>query len=130
MIIKDEQGRERAFEKLAALNLKKPWELEIKPYKKNRTEAQNKLLWKWLHIWGQDLGYSDKEIYEIAVAQCWPLIEEELVCMGNRIPRQRRTSLLNTKDFSEFLNNIDIKASETGTVLPHPEDLYHAAMLK
>lgn len=130
LIIKDEQGRDRAFEKLAALNLNKPWELEIKPYRKNRTLAMNRLLWMWLHIWGQDLGYSDTEIYEIAVDQCWPLIEEELICHGVKVPRQRRTSLLNTKEFSDFLNSIDIKASETGTVLPHPDSLYFEAMLK
>jgi hypothetical protein len=130
MIIKDESGRERAFEKIAALNLKKPWDLELKPYKKNRSNAQNRLLFMWLHIWGQDLGYTDKEMYEIAVNQCWPFVEDELTCMGNAVPRQRRTSLLNTKDFTLLLNNIDIKASETGTVLPHPDDLYHEAMLK
>ena len=130
MIIKDEQGRDQAFKKLASLNLLKPWRLNLEPYKKNRSAAQNKLFHLWLHIWGQDLGYSDVEIYDIAVSQCWPIIDEELTSNGFNIPRQRRTSSLKTKEFSDFLNNIDMKAGETGTVLPHPEDLYMEAMLK
>lgn len=130
MIIKDEQSRERAFEKLAALNLKKPWEIELKPYKHSRSNSQNKLLWLWLNLWGQDLGYTKDEMYDVAVAQLWPINDDELRCHGENVPRQRRTSSLNTKEFSDFLNNIDIKASETGTVLPKPEELYMAAMLK
>jgi hypothetical protein len=128
MIIKDEAGRERAFEKIAAINLSKPWELEIKPYKKNRTAAQSRLMWMWFGLWGQDLGYTKDEMYDVAVDQLWPIHEEELTCNGISVARQRRTSNLNTKDFADFLNNIDMKASETGTVLPHPEDLYCEAM--
>ena len=128
MIISDEEDKQSAIAKIGNLNLEKIWRVDVSEYKCNRSKAQNRLLWIWLTIWGDDLGYTKEEMYDVAVHFCWPLPEQELICNGKQVSRQRRTSQLNTKTFSEFLDHIDRKAAQQGTLLPRPEDMYFEAM--
>ena len=117
----------RAISFLKSLSLAKVWTLEIKLYRKDRSAAQNKLLWMWLTIIGNELGYTKDEIYEEMVDLYLPMIEMRRF-NGEKREVRLTTSKLNTKEFTEFLSNIDLFASGMGIILPHPEDLMWEAM--
>jgi hypothetical protein len=129
VILKDQHTLQNVINKLSSLNMDRPWWVEVTRCKNTRSIAQNKLFWMWLKIWGDDLGYSKDEMYDVVVSRLWPLHDEErLSYNGQEVARQRRTSQLTTKDFTALLDNIDREAANTGTVLPKPEDIYYEAM--
>jgi hypothetical protein len=127
MIIHNESDKDRAISHIKALNIDKPWLVDIKPYKKNRSLAQNKLYWKWITCIGDSIGYESDELHAIMADK---FLHDEIVEYGGKqIKKDKSTSRLNTKEFTEYLEKIDrFAASELGIVLPSPEDLYYEAM--
>ena len=91
------------------------YSLEIKTW--TRTLEQNNLYWKWLTIIGNDLGYFKNEMHEIFIDMYAPVLT--FADLRNK-PRQRkvRTSEMTRKQMSEYMNQIEIFASEQGIVLP------------
>jgi len=126
-IIHDEKGRNLALSYLNAVSLTMPLRIEIKPYKRNRSASQNKLMWLWFQIIGDDLGYTKDEVYFEMTERYLPM-ELKTRFNGEKCPRRLGTSDLNTKEFTDFLNDIDLFAAGMGIVLPHPEDLMWEAM--
>ena len=127
MIIRSQEDKNKALNRISMLATDKPWQVEIKPYKKNRTLAQNKLMWLWLTCIGDDIGYTPEEMYDIMVDKLLP--DEYIEYGGKQIKKNKSTSRLNTKEFTVFLEHMDRWAvSEMGIVLPSPEDLYYEAM--
>jgi hypothetical protein len=127
MKIESSLDKERAINKIKSLNLDKPWSVDIKPYKKNRSLAQNKLYFMWMKIIGDEIGYTSEEIHAIMADRF--LTTEFVEYGGNKIKRDKSTSKLNTKEFTEYLESIDRwAAGEMGIVLPSPEDLIFEAM--
>lgn len=119
--------REQAISYLKSLNIDKPMVAEIKPFRRNRTNAQHRLLFMWLSIIGQELGYETEEIH--AVFKDKFLTGETVVFQGKGFYVTPTTTTLNTKEFTEYLDKIDrFASSELGIVLPHPEDCYFEAM--
>ena len=133
-LIFNREQKAEVINAINSLNLETKWQIEIKKYRKNRSDAQNRLLWMWLDILGRELGYIDElgrgkgDMYDIAVDQCWPHGYEEITFKEKKIIKQRKTSKLDTKDFTVFLNNIDMLAIGLGIILPKPDDLYFEAM--
>lgn len=126
-VLRDEDSRLRAIKHIEALSLEKPWQVDIKLYRKNRSSAQNRLYWMWLTIVGDDLGYTKKEMHKVFAKKFLPL--DVTVAMGETVNDTKSTTDLNTKEFTEYLEEIDIfSSSELGIVLPHPADLYYEAM--
>lgn len=127
MIITNESDKDRAISHIKALNIDKPWSIDIKLYKKNRTAAQNRLMWKWLTCIGDDIGYTENEMYDIMVDKFLP--DEFIEYAGKQVKKNKSTSRLNTKEFTVYLEKIDrFAAAELGIVLPSPEDCYYEAM--
>lgn len=127
MIINNESDKDRAISHIKALNIDKPWSVDIKPYRKNRSLAQNKLMWLWFKVIGDDLGYTENEIYDIMADKFLP--DETIEYDGKQIKKNKSTSRLNTKEFTEYLEKIDRwAAGEMGIILPSPEDLIYEAM--
>ena len=127
MIVRNESDKDRAISRIKALCMDKPWQMECKLYKKNRSLSQNKLYFMWMKVIGDSIGYTSEEMHAIMADEF--LTTEFVEYGGNKIKRDKSTSRLNTKEFTEYLENIDRwAASEMGIVLPSPEDLYFEAM--
>ena len=121
------EDRDRVINYLKLINIEKPIAVSIKPYKPNRSAAQNRLLWKWLTIMGNDLGYTKDELYVVMGDMFLGYIEIE--CMGKKISQLVSTSSLKVKPFAEYLTRIErFAASELGIVLPNKDDEYFEAM--
>ena len=128
-LIFNESHKLEIIETIRALNSEFKWQVEVKRYRKNRSDCQNRLLWLWLGVIGDELGYHKDEMYDVVVDQCWPCGMEEVLFCEKKIVRQRKTSQLNSKEFTVFLNNIDSLSLGLGIILPKPEDVYLEAML-
>ena len=127
MIIRNESDKDKAIGHINALNMDKPWQMECKPYKKNRSLSQNKLYFMWMKVIGDSIGYTSEEMHAIMADKF--LTTEFVEYGGNKIKRDKSTSRLNTKEFTEYLEKIDRwAAGEMGIVLPSPEDLIYEAM--
>jgi hypothetical protein len=127
MIIKTQDDKNKALNRISMLVLEKPWQIDIKPYKKNRTLAQNNLMWLWLTCIGNEIGYTENEMYDIMVDKFLP--DETIEYGGKQIKKNKSTSRLKVKEFTVFLEHVDRWAvSEMGIILPCPEDIYFEAM--
>ena len=127
MIIRNESDKDRAMRYINTLNMDKPWRMECKPYKKNRSLSQNKLYFMWMKVIGDSIGYTSEEMHAIMADKF--LTTEFVEYGGDKIKRDKSTSKLNTKEFTEYLEKIDRwAASEMGIVLPSPGELIWDAM--
>lgn len=107
----------------------RPWQIEIKPYRKQRTLSQNALYWKWLEIIGADLGYDRDEIHDILREKFLPVSCETIL----GVTRRRLTSTshpdFTTAMMSEYMAAIErFCATDLDIYLPHPDDEYHEKM--
>ena len=127
MIIHNDSDKDRVISHIKALNVGKPWSVDIKLYKKNRSLSQNKLYFMWLKCIGDDIGYDSQDLHAIMADKFLP--DEIVEYGGKQIKKDKSTSRLNTKEFTEYLEKIDRWAvTEMGIVLPSPDDLIFEAM--
>ena len=136
-ILRDASIRNRLKVKLDAmeLNSEKPFEVLIRPYKKNRSLAQNNLMWKWLTVIANHLRdehglqTTDEDLKSYYQSLYLGIRAYEMPGKTQPHGRIRGTSELNTAEFTEFLNRIEVYANaELGINLPHPEDIYYEAL--
>jgi len=125
--ITTESERESFLSYFKALSLAKPLSVDIKLYRRNRSASQNKLMWLWLQVIGDDLGYTKDETYHEMSELYLPVITMRRFD-GKKQETRLTTSKLNSKEFTDFLNNIELFAAGMGIILPHPEDLMWEAM--
>lgn len=126
-IINSPETLENALQGLKALNLDKPWRMTVKPYRKQRSNAQNRLYWMWLKEIEQETGNESEDMHFFFRIKFLEIIKREV--MGVAATEARSTTSLDTKEFTEYLDKIDRFTAETiGIVLPHPDILYYEAM--
>lgn len=124
----DEERRHRAVEFLRMLKLNRDIQVDIKEYKRDRSLAQNRLMWSWYGVIGKDLGYDPEDLHEEMKARV--LGVERRMVQGPEgsielvIPKS--TSKLKVNEMSRFLEAIEVLASSLGITLPHP-DIYDVA---
>ena len=111
------------------------YRVEVKRNYDRRTLAQNSLL----HLWCNESSREYATIYgPYYKPVSWKeyfkqmFLGEQSDHINSRIITYlKHTRELNRKEFTEFLNNIDLYvSSEFQIQLPHPEDLYYVAMDK
>ena len=123
-----------------------PIEVTVGPYKKNRSLAQNSMMWMWLTAHAKEFGTTKERAYEEfkyyhvrpifirddedggftaleSAAQLNPGMMKALINVIS-------TSHLNTGQFSEALDEFDKRTAARGLALPHPDDLWHESMGK
>jgi hypothetical protein len=100
--------------------------IEIKRNLDSRSTKQNKLYWQWLTVM-TETGYTKDEMHVIMRDKF--LGYEEVTTKTDVIRVLRSTTDLKVGEFKDYLEQIDIFASEYGIVLPRPEDLYFESML-
>lgn len=127
MIITDESDKDRAINHIKALNIDKPWQMELKPYRKNRSLAQNNLYRMWVEVIANELGYTHDEMHAILSNMFGE--KETVEFNGDIVEVIKSTIKLTTKEFTDRLENIDRwAAGEMGIVLPSPDDLIWEAL--
>ena len=119
-IVKDSSILGNAIAFISKLDFFKPWLIDIKPYKKNRSTAQNRLYWKWLEIISAETGYTRDELHELFKRVY--LGSEDKIILGKQINIAKSTTGLSTTDFTNFLISIEAEAMDLGITLPHPQD--------
>ena len=119
-ILIDEQRRGNALEFIRSLNIRKPYSIEIKEYRKNRSTAQNRLYWSWLRVLSAFTGYGDDELHELFKIRLLGTVEKKI--MGDTIKIPRSTTSLTTREFTEYLEKIELAAMTMGVSVPHPDD--------
>lgn len=127
-ILREERIRENCLRVIGALNLDLPWAVVIRPYKKDRSLAQNRLYWDWLTLIGTETGYDKDDLHEALAEKFLPPVPVRAV-LGEIIHRRRSTTTLSVAEFTAYLVTIErFAASDLGIQLPRPEDMYHEAM--
>ena len=135
IILTGQEQVDLAIDILAGPPLVPVHQLEIRPFKSSRSLAQNNLF----HMWCRQVSLDYAETYgQFYSPAHWKIYFKEMFLgyesieiNGKIINELRHTSKLNVKQFSEFLEQVDMySGSEFSIILPHPEDLYRNAMHK
>lgn len=129
-----------------AINEGKPLVVEIRPESKDRSKAQNRLYWKWLHEIHRKTGNDEDQLHFefkkkfligilkrddkdyadmcLAISTLKQSESEQFEAIANGVIRETSTTRMDTKQFTEYLNLIEAFALKTfGMVLPVPDDL-------
>ena len=129
-IVRTEQDRDQAL--AAVRDALLPARVEVKAYKKNRSLAQNRLLHMWMKCLSDHWYESTGELF---AADVWKLqckrqfLGDEVIELpgGNVLEQVRKTSKLNTQEFTDFLQLIEIwAADDLECLLPRPDEYYEA----
>ena len=128
-VIKSKEIRQNAVNAVKNIRAEPLMSVEIKPYKKNRSLAQNRLYWMWINIFAQHInGSTSKEsLEEIHTLFKVRFLGTEERFVDNKkliIPKSTRT--LNTKEFTEYLQKLEMLAVELDLTLPYPTDYQYA----
>jgi len=148
IIIRSEQDARRAWACIvnAKASADNPVEVTVKPYELTRSQAQNRLYRKWLHIIADSTGDDADNLHEaFKVKYLVPILCKYDDSYAERIQAVRdlrragnaeyadyaralilecltSTTKLKKKGFTEYLEHVERGAAELGIVLPHPED--------
>jgi len=118
------------------------YEVTVQVHNQTRSIAQNRMMWMWLKLiadyvnehspeqydeFGNIILYSDEDFHELFKKTYLPT---KVIDFSGTVCRvAKSTTKLKTSEFTNYLENIDwYSAKHLGLVLPHPDDLYWAAM--
>lgn len=127
----------------------KPLVVEVRPESKDRSKAQNRLYWKWLHEIHKKTGNDEDQLHfefkkkfligilkrddDEYAAMCLAISalkqseSEQYRAIADGVIRETSTTRMDTKQFTNYLQLIEVFAlKEFGMVLPVPDDLKYA----
>ena len=134
-VIRDLSDRDRVNQELSRRRAQFPLTVEIKPYRKGRSAAQNRLYFKWLgeiadHIEASTgERYSTDDLHEFFRDLYLP---QKVIDLAGEVRKARKSSAkLTVAEFSEYLERIEHYATDSLFCrLTHPEDIYWQALMK
>ena len=87
-----------------------------------RSISQNALMWMWFNCIAHETGQNKTDIYDYYRML---FLTRKVIINGKEVSVSSGTSSIDTRQFTEFLNNIQSDAAtEFGIRLPTPEDMY------
>lgn len=113
---------------VAAIDVKKSWCISVEPWKRKRSDAQNRFLWgvayaMILEQGGETLGgWTRDDLHEYFLGECfgWEMLEG----FGRKRMRPlKRSSALTTEEFKEYLMFLEQRCMDMG-MGPFPEPVY------
>lgn len=122
-LIRTEADLNRLYDEIEKLILDGEVEVEFGFYVPKRTIAQNKLLWAYYEDIGRQIGYTSKDIHLYYRSE---FLKPKLKTILDRTMYELpSTTELSTKEFAEYLTNIEVHAAQHGYSLsaPHYRDL-------
>lgn len=121
--IHDQDSMNVAIQTIGNLNLDKTFIMDLEPKKDSRSLDQNRLMWKWHGIVGNEIGHIPPETHIIVMKEI--LAPKHFEYKGEMYA-EYSTSKLNIKEMSVFLRDYYIWANaEHGINLPCPEDMHY-----
>lgn len=123
--IKQESDKGKATGYINKLDLSngKTYNLAISVKRAIRSLSQNKLYWLWLTCIEHETGNEKETLHEYFKQEY--LGRMSVPIFGSEVYPCRSTTGLNTKEYTAYLNNIQVFASsELGVILPVPSDLH------
>jgi len=124
-IITDEWRRRNCCEAVSSITEYGKYSVEIKPYKKNRSKAQNRLMWQMYNAIDIQTSTPADEIHEQMKVSV--LGVDKRIVSGQPLIIPKSTTNLNTKEMTHFLQAIEALAKDLGVRLP-TNDEYNYAM--
>ena len=85
----------------------------LKENKDYRTNAQNKLWWKYMQIMGGELGYSKDEMHDICKLK---FLKRERFEDGIKVEYLKSTAQLTKKEFKKLVDDVIIWAAKTFSI--------------
>jgi len=123
-VIRNERILRLVLRELGLLDLKKPWLVQVEPWVARRSLDQNAFLHAVpLRLICNHTGHSIDEMKDYLLMEAFGTVEKDV--LGKIIVRPvKRSSDLNTKEFSWFLDWIENWAIETvGLLIPRPNEI-------
>lgn len=123
--------RDNAISAILDLPMDYSHEVVIRKAKSKRSQAQNKLYWKWMELLANETGYTKPQWHEFFKAK-FILPKIEMITMFDKtIPSQTPTTTKESvKEFTDYLNEIELWVMDNmGYSFPVDDD-YRKAMEK
>jgi hypothetical protein len=105
------------------------WEVTVKKYKRDRSDAQNSALWGLAYkIMAEETGNDPDDLHVYFCGEFFGWREVDV--LGKKKVKPRRTTtrdengkrdVIKTSEFSDFFNTIQRRAAEIGIYIPDPE---------
>lgn len=105
------------------------FQVDIKPYKEERSLDQNGLYWMWLTIMAKHFSRPGKKITKEDMHDMMRFkflgLEDKVVGKTVIEGQLKSTKKLNTGEFSHYLNQIEMWCTDLGLILPVPMGSYY-----
>lgn len=126
IILRDDTMRARVLDLIARLDLSKPWEITVKPWRKKRTLSQNALYHKWLGevvaMVAEHTGHDHDDIHDFCKRK---FLKPRVVEINGEVHERYTTTDLETPEMSAYMDKVyGWATSELGLLLPLPEELH------
>jgi hypothetical protein len=108
IVLDSEPRREHALKVLSLLKLDRPKVVTVEDYHPQRSNSQNRRLWKLHSLAAEVTGYSAEEMHEHSLCKHFGFAEKEVTDLFTgeitikRIPN-KRSSVRDTKEFSAYM---------------------------
>ena len=118
IILRGQAQKDHALKSLMNIefNPDKLMELTIKPFKKNRSIAQNSLYWKWMMICAHEMGYTKEGMHQTFMRE---LLAPIIIDTPSGDVMEYSTRKLNVKEMAAYMEQVSFTAGEYGVKLPH-----------
>ena len=123
-IIKNNQVLENCIKAIKDIKPEDNMQVEIKPYVAKRSLDQNALYHMWLTVIADYTGYTKDEMHDVMRARYLPL--NFRVVDGIKLNELTSTTKLTTKQFGDYMREIEAFAVENDIKLPYPEELIYS----
>ena len=109
----------------------KSWRVDVKEYRKDRTDAQNAALFGVAYPAFRDTGYTPDELHDAFCRRFFGTVEREV--MGETVVVPRRTTtrdsrgardVISRDDFSDFYRMVQQVGAEAGIDVPDPDPMH------
>ena len=132
---KDPSRMTKCIHHLSALPSRKEWQVDIKEYTPNRSNAQNNTYWMWLGELAKFMGENKDELHDKFALKLIGYEEKEIAYRDaegdvqtfiKRNPKS--TKSLTVKEFSEYLAQVEVTILQAfpDFKLPYPDDYKYA----
>lgn len=105
ILLSNEARREHALKVIANLSLEELWAVQIEPYKSKRSLEANRRLWALHQLAAAATGHSADELHEFMKLKFLPRKFVKVGGVEREVPA--RSSSLNTKEFREFMEQVE-----------------------
>ena len=124
-ILRNGKIRSNAIEHIMGLELSTLHEVVVRPFKDNRSKAQNRLYWKWIPYLADFCGDTNNKMHRELKGK---FLGFDVDVIAGEVTKELRSSKgLKVDEFTNYLREVESLALDYGVNLPHPDD-YNLAM--